>query len=180
MLTRKTARPGDLIAVTGYLGSAATGYEIIRHKTKIGKNATAAKRAFLRPEPRIIEGQLLLKAGIETAIDISDGLLSDLTHICQASRVSARLETTKIPIAPEVAAAFGKKALLTALSGGEDYELLFTGRPEIVEKVMKKAICPVTVIGEIIPGKDCHITVIDEAGKPLKWRMKGWEHFISK
>ncbi|MBN1366986.1 MAG: thiamine-phosphate kinase [Dehalococcoidales bacterium] len=180
LLTRNTAKPGDLIAVTGYLGSAATGYEIIHGKTKNGKNHTAAKKAFLRPEPRLTEGQLLLKYGIKTAIDVSDGLLSDLRHICKASRVSARLEAVKIPIAPEVAAAFGKKALLTALSGGEDYELLFTGKAEAIEKAARKAACSITVIGEIIAGKDGVISVVDEAGKPLKLSEKGWEHFVSK
>jgi thiamine-monophosphate kinase len=180
LLTRSAAKPGDLIAVTGYLGSAAAGFEIIRHKTKLGKNVTTAKNAFQRPEPRVFEGQLLLKSGIKTAIDVSDGLISDLTHICKASRVSARIEAEKIPIAPEVAAAFDKKALLMALSGGEDYELLFTGSPEAIKNVMEKAACPVTVIGEIIPGKDSKVTVVDETGKPLKLGQKGWEHFISK
>ena len=180
LLTRSTARPGDLVAVTGYLGSAATGYEIIRRKTKTGKNATAVKKAFLRPEPRIPEGQLLLKSGIKTAIDISDGLISDLTHICKASRVGAVINADRLPITPEVSAAFGKKALATALSGGEDYELLFTGLPEAIKNVMKKAACPVTIIGEITSGRDGKIKVVDEAGKPLKLSEKGWEHFVSK
>ncbi len=180
LLTRSAARPGDLIAVTGCLGSAAAGYEIIRSKTKTGRNATAAKRAFLRPEPRLAEGQLLLKSGIKTAIDVSDGLLSDLTHICKASHVSARVVAEKLPVAPEVAAVFGKKAILMALSGGEDYELLFTGTAEAVKNVSKKAGCPVTVIGEISAGKECSVTVVDAAGKPLKLSQKGWEHFVSK
>lgn len=181
LLTRNTAQPGDQIAVTGYLGTAVAGYEMIRQKLKLNNKTTAIlKRAFLRPEPRIDEGQLLLKTGIKTAIDVSDGLISDLTHICKASRVSARIEAENLPITPEMSAAFGKKALGMALSGGEDYELLFTGKPEIIAKVKQRAACPITVIGEILSGKSGVVTVVDSTGKPLKLSKKGWEHFVSK
>jgi thiamine-monophosphate kinase len=181
LLTRNTAQPGDLIAVTGYLGTAVAGYETLRRKLKFNNKTSAIlKSAFLRPEPRIDEGQLLLKTGIKTAIDVSDGLISDLTHICKASRVSARIEAEIVPIAPEMSAAFGNKALEIALSGGEDYELLFTGKPEIIAKVKQWAACPITVIGEILPGKTCEVTVVDSTGKPLKLSKKGWEHFVSK
>ena len=181
LLTRDTAKPGDLIAVTGFLGTAVAGYEILRGKLKFNaKSATTMKKAFLRPEPRLAEGQLLLKAGIKTAIDVSDGLIADLTHICKASGVSARIEAAKIPIAPTVTASFGAKALDMALSGGEDYELLFTGKPEAIEKVKQQAACPVTVIGEITAGKTDGVRVVDNTGKPIKSGKKGWEHFISK
>jgi thiamine-monophosphate kinase len=181
LLTRNTAQVGDLIAVTGYLGTAVAGYETLRRKLKFNNKTTAIlKSAFLRPEPRIDEGQLLLKTGVKTAIDVSDGLISDLTHICKASRVSARIEAENVPIAPEVSAAFGNKALEMALSGGEDYELLFTGKPEIIEKVKQRAACPITVIGEIVPGKTGEVTVVDGTGKPLKLSKRGWEHFVSK
>lgn len=181
LLTRNSAKPGDQIAVTGYLGSSIAGYETIRRKLKFKTKATnVMKKAFLRPEPRLSEGQLLLKTGINTAIDVSDGLLTDLTHICKASRVSARLNADSIPIAPEVTNSFGNNSLEMALSGGEDYELLFAGEPMAIEKAKKKATCPVTIIGEILTGKPGEVTLVDKVGKPLKVNKKGWEHFVSK
>jgi len=114
---------------------------------------------------------------VKTAIDISDGLIQDLGHICKASQVSARIEIDRVPIQPEVKANFSDEALELALSGGEDYELLFTAGTEVIDKVKKAASCPVTVIGEIVADETSRITLVDKEGKPFNLDKTGWEHF---
>jgi len=179
ILTRSSAKPGDLIAVTGHLGAAAAGLEMLTRKLKFAPQATARfRQAFFKPTPRIAEGQLLLEQGVKTAIDISDGLLADLNQICKASKVGAKIDAGRVPVEPLVKVSFGKQALELALAGGEDYELLFTAGAEIMEKVKQAAACPVTVIGEITANKG--VTVVDGKGKPLKISKAGWEHFTSR
>ena len=117
---------------------------------------------------------------MKTAIDISDGLISDLNHICKASQVSARIEVDRVPIQPIVKANFGERALELALSGGEDYELLFTASTEVIDIVRRAASCPITVIGEITPDKLGRITLIDSQGSPFNLNKAGWEHFATR
>ncbi len=181
VLTRATAEPDEQIAVTGYLGAAAAGLDMLTKQIQFDPEATAYLRgAFLRPYPRIAEGQLLVDRGVKTAIDISDGLITDLHQICKASRVGARIEVDRVPIQPAVKANFGDKSLEMALSGGEDYELLFTARPEVINKVKKAASCPITVIGEIMADKTAKITLIDGKGNPFNLGKSGWEHFTTR
>ena len=178
ILKRSTASPGDTIAITGYPGSAAAGLEMLTKKLQFGaETATYLRSAFMRPKPRITEGQLLLKLGITTAIDTSDGLLADLRHICEASGVSARVDVDRLPIHPAVSNNFGERARELALSGGEDYELLFTGSAEIVERVRAQMEYPVTAIGEITAGEPGKISVVDADGNPAEINKAGWEHF---
>jgi thiamine-monophosphate kinase len=180
MLTRSTARQGELVAVTGYLGAAAAGLEMLTKGLKFDPQATTCFRnAFLHPVPRIAEGQLLVNQGVKTAIDLSDGLISDLNQVCKASQASARVEIERVPIEPRVKAGFGERALELALSGGEDYELLFTGRAEVIDRVKRKATCPITVIGEIVTGNK-GVTVVDGQGKSVSLTKRGWEHFINR
>jgi thiamine-monophosphate kinase len=181
ILTRSAAKPGDKVAVTGELGAAAAGVKMLNRKLQFSPEATACfKKAFLHPYPRIAEGQLLVEQGVKTAIDISDGLISDLSHICKTSQVGARIEIDRVPIQPEVKVNFGDRALELALSGGEDYELLFTGGAEVIDKVKKVASCPVTVIGEIVADKTGKITLVDRKGKPFNLGKTGWEHFVPR
>ncbi len=181
ILTRSAAKPGEKVAITNYLGAAAVGLEMLTKQLQFDPEATAClKEAFLRPYPRIAEGQLLVEQGVKTAIDISDGLISDLNQICKASQVSARIEVDRVPIQSTVRANFGDKSLELALAGGEDYELLFTGSAEVVDKVTRAASCPVTVIGEIIANKVGEITLVDRKGNPINLPKAGWEHFTTK
>ncbi len=181
ILTRSAVKLGDKVAVTGYLGAAAAGVMMLNGKFQFSPEATACfKKAFLRPSPRIAEGQLLVEQGVKTAIDISDGLIQDLSHICKASQVGARIEIDRIPVQPEVRANFGDRALELALSGGEDYELLFTGSTEAIDKIKKVASCPVAIIGEIITDKTGEITLVDKNGKPFNLAKTGWEHFAPR
>ncbi len=179
ILTRSSAEPGELVAVTGYLGAAAAGLEMLKLRLKFEPQATACfDRAFLHPHTRIAEGQLLVEQGVKTAIDISDGLISDLNQICKASQVGARVEIDRVPIEPMVKAEFGEKSLELALSGGEDYELLFTAKAEVIDRVKRTASCPITAIGEIVAGKG--VTLVDHQGKPFNLGKAGWEHFTKR
>ena len=178
ILTRSTAEPGEQVAVTGYLGAAAAGAEMLTRQLQFEPEATTLLRnAFLHPFPRIAEGQLLVGQGVKTAIDISDGLVSDLSQICKASQVGARIEVDRVPIQPVAKANFGDKSLELALSGGEDYELLFTGSAEVINKVKRAASCPITVVGEIVADKIGGVTLVDSRGTPYSLRKAGWEHF---
>jgi len=177
-LRRSAAVPGDLMAVTGYLGSAAAGLKVLAGGLKVSPQAaTYLKKAHLQPQPRIRDGQLLVKQGVRAAIDVSDGLVADLGHVCAASKVGAIVRANAVPIHPQMREAFGEDALGLALGGGEDYELLFAASDRIIGEV-KAAIgadCPVTVIGEITGGAG--VVLLGEDGKPYHIDGPGWDHF---
>ena len=181
ILTRSAAKPGEQVAVTGYLGAAAAGSEMLAKQLNFNPEATTCLRdAFLHPHPRLVEGELLVDQGVKSAIDISDGLISDLKQICKASQVSARVEIERVPVEPTVRANFGDRALELALSGGEDYELLFTASTEVIDKVRTAASCPITVIGEIITDKIGEVILVDRKGNPFNLAKAGWEHFTTR
>jgi thiamine-monophosphate kinase len=140
MLRRSTARVGDLIFVTGPLGEAATGLKILRQGLDLAPDLKAPLvEAHLLPRPQLAAGRLLAQEGLATAlIDTSDGVATDLYHICQASGVGARIPATAVPISPRVqaaAAVLGLDPLHLALTGGEDYLLLFTSPPETAARL---------------------------------------------
>ncbi|MFC1957953.1 thiamine-phosphate kinase [Chloroflexota bacterium] len=178
LLTRSAAKAGDKVAVTSYLGASAAGLEMLTKKLDFAAEMAAPlKKAFLQPCPRIAEGQILVEQGVRAAIDISDGLISDLGHICKSSRVGARIETNRVPVHPAVQANFGGRALELALAGGEDYELLFTANADIIDKVKTATSCPITVIGDITDGKAGEITLVDGKGNQVNMPKRGWDHF---
>jgi len=184
ILTRSAAVPGDLIAVTGYLGSSAAGMRMLTHHYRFEPETMAfLRKAHLQPQPRVAEGQLLVRRGVLATIDISDGLVADLGHLCKASEVGAILKAAQVPIHPRVKAAFPKESLDFALSGGEDYELLFTASEEVIHSVKEevdktlRADCPISIIGEIRSEEG--VTLLDKEGQPFQIKEKGWEHFIS-
>ena len=178
MLTRSAARPGDEIAVTGNPGLAAAGLEIITKNSSLPPDVKdLLTRAFLTPFPRVAEGRALVAAGVRASIDISDGLLSDLRHICQASKVGARIEIDRLPLHPALKTAFPRRAIEFALSGGEDYELLFTAPPETMHKLQDSIKCRMTVIGKITAENAGEVKVIDSKGNPVDHSKMGWTHF---
>ena len=178
LLLRSNARPGDAIAVTGYLGGAVAGLKMLsRGLSPSAEIAASLRESFNKPTPRLAEGQLLVGHGIRTAIDISDGFLVDLRHICEMSRVSARIDVDRLPVLPPVRQVFGDKALEMALTGGEDYELLFTGDSDHITRIQAESPCPITVVGEITGGNPGEIRLFDSSGNPVKIRQSGWEHF---
>jgi len=181
ILTRSAARPGDRIAVTGHLGAAAAGLEMLTGELRFDPEAAAQLRGvFLHPVPRIAEGKLLGGQGVKAAIDISDGLVADLAHVCRASRVGARVEAERVPVHPAVKANFGDRSLELALGGGEDYELLFTAGAGTMAKVKETVSCPVTVIGEVVADRESKVTVVDARGRPWPMGRAGWEHFTAR
>lgn len=133
-ILRSGAKPGDLLFVTGTLGGAAGGLMMLESGYRYGSSDRARRDLIakqLRPVPRIEIGQRLAQTGAATAmIDLSDGLSSDLAHICRASGVGARIAVQDIPICPELAevGAAADQALALALNGGEDFELLFASK----------------------------------------------------
>jgi thiamine-monophosphate kinase len=180
-LTRSAAVPGDQIAVTGYLGLSAAGLRTLKQHLKFDVETTQLLRqAHLKPMPRVDEGQILLHHGVKAAIDISDGLIADLTHICQASKVSAGINQDELLIHPALKNNFKSDYLQLALSGGEDYELLFTASNQVIAQIKQTISCPVTVIGDITQGKPGQVTLIDADGGIIPWQKAGWEHFKSQ
>lgn len=143
-ILRSGAKAGDLIFVTGKLGGAAAGLKLletnVRLETASGGQSKLLKKQLV-PLPRIYAGQALGEKNLATSmIDLSDGLSSDLAHICQASKAGARIFSEKIPLSESlrsIAAAFEEK-LNYALNGGEDYELLFTANPKKISALYKK------------------------------------------
>jgi len=178
ILKRSTASPGDQIAVTGYLGLSAAALEMFKGKTiSDPKLQNVLRQAHFRPMPKVEEGQLLVKQGVKTAIDISDGLIADLDHICEFSKVNAKIKIEQVPVHPVVIKNFPNYQEL-ALSGGEDYELLFTADEATIARVKQTLNCPVTVIGDIIEEKlPRRVTVADSEGNIIPYKKMGWEHF---
>ena len=178
VLTRSAVAPGDRIAVTGYLGASGAGLVMLKKGLQLDEETTTCLReAHLKPYPRVAEGQVLAQHGVRAAIDLSDGLVSDLAKVCKASNVGARLFCHQIPIHPLVRKSFGDDCLNLALSGGEDYELLFTGRIEVMDRVRGLMPCPLSVIGEIVSEEPGKVRLFDEQGKEIGIERGGWEHF---
>jgi thiamine-monophosphate kinase len=176
---RSAARPGDKIAVTGTLGGSAAYVEMLEKKLLLDERCAASlKKTFLHPYPRVKEGQLLVKEGIKAGMDISDGVASDMKHICRASHVGAVIEARLVPVNPTVKACFStKETLELALGGGEDYELLFTGDEAAIARVNAKSDIPITIIGDVVAEHPGELTVVDADGKPVALGRTGWDHF---
>jgi thiamine-monophosphate kinase len=188
MLTRAGARPGDRLLVTGSLGAAVTAllaYTTTDHTALPAEAAAAlgeARRAMVTPQPRVREGLALAATGQVTAmLDISDGLAGDLGHLCQRSGVGAEVELAALPVdaaTRTLAQALGRDPLHTALTSGDDYELLFTARPEGVAQALEavRAVGGVaTVIGEITDAAS-GMRVRVQNGKQLALQAQGWDH----
>jgi thiamine-monophosphate kinase len=177
LLTRSAARPGQQVAVTGALGASGAWLAALRQKTHLDPGVAATlRRAHLRPEPRIEAGQRLRLAGVRCAIDISDGLVADLRQVCRASGAAARLDAENIPIHPAARRSFPHQCLDLALSGGEEYELLFTAPPDTIHALQRQLPNGATVVGEILDGPAGQITVVGPDGE-LDLKSGGWDHF---
>lgn len=178
VLSRSAAKLGDKIAVTNTLGTSAAGLNMLTRGLKFPSKATTElRRAHLQPYPRVTEGQKLVAYGVKAGMDISDGLVGDLTHICEASRVGARLNIDLVPVSPVVKKYFKGKAIELALNGGEDYELLFTASARVIQKLKRNPDCPVTIIGEITAKNPGKVILVDKAGDPINLKRKGWDAF---
>lgn len=183
VLFRHTARPGDAIVITGPLGESGAGLELLRHSLDIPRKiGQPLVRAHLEPRPHIREGRALASSGACTAaIDVSDGLSSDLRHLCVDSGVGAVIYEDRIPRSEalqQAADMIGKQPMDLILGGGEDYVLIAALKPDMVERVREIAeeegwrIFP---IGEFTAGRGMELVRLD--GTRRSFTAEGWDHF---
>lgn len=189
IVKRSGAKDKDLICVSGDLGAAYLGLQVLEREKAVFKAAPEAQPDLegfdyllerqLKPEPRIdIVKQLAELDVVPTSmIDISDGLASELKHICKASNVGCRIYEHKIPIDPltiSTAEEFNSDPTISALNGGEDYELLFTIDAKDLEKVQKiKDISPVGYITDVSEGQYMQV----QSGNLIELKAQGWNAF---
>lgn len=186
---RAGASPGDQIFVTGSLGAAAAGLRLIERGAHLAEQNLADEDSQkldhvllrqLRPEPRVGWGIVLGEERLATAmIDLSDGLSSDLNHLCAASNVGALIDSSLLPIDEHVVELCGRRALdplQLALHGGEDFELLFTVKPENVKRLPRRVDgVEIKRIGEITATSEG--VRISEGSRIWELRPGGWKHF---
>jgi len=179
-LRRSGAKPGDILYVTGSLGGAAAELgAMLSGLARITRANAANGHPHLFPQPRIATGRTLLRRKLATAcIDVSDGLSTDLAHLCRASGVAAQVEQAAIPLHPLTRRLGAGAALNAALHGGEDYELLFAA-PASTRMPYKIAGVPITRIGRFIPkrAKQPLMTLLAPDGSRATLESRGWEHF---
>jgi thiamine-monophosphate kinase len=179
---RSGARPGDLLCISGRLGEAELGWRLIQRKLHKRKRWAGLLKKHFYPEPRLALGEWLSAHRYATSmIDTSDGLSTDLGHICRASGVGATVRASKIPMVrvPLELRRLGLDPLSLALNGGEDYELLFTVLKKSSARLPNKFKgVPVTVIGEITREKKIVLLGPDGVGTTLQPR--GWDPFRKK
>jgi thiamine-monophosphate kinase len=186
---RNGAKPGDLICITGDLGAAYLGLQILEREKKIWlehpelqpnlENSQYVIERQLKPEARkdVIEVFRKIQLKPTAMMDISDGLSSDIFHICKQSGTGALLEETGVPIRPDVqlqAIEFRLDPITCALSGGEDYELLFTIDPKDVDKI--KYLPDIYIAGEMLNAAD-GVKLHTKGGKLHELKAQGWRHF---
>lgn len=177
-LRRDTARPGDQVAVTGRLGNSGGGLKLLLAGQDTPERAADFLiQAHRRPEPAVAAGQILAQAGVLTAMDVSDGLADDLSKLCLASGVAARIYAGRMPIHPLLRTAFPGESLALALHGGEDYVLLFTAPPAVMAKTMPLLDKGAAVIGEVTAGPAGQVTLVDTEGGAAVIGRAGWDHF---
>ncbi|WEN16216.1 thiamine-phosphate kinase [Rhodanobacter sp. AS-Z3] len=181
-LVRSGARIGDAVLVTGTLGDAAAGLQALQQPLA-DDDSRANLRAFLierlnRPMPRLSAG-VALRGKASACVDVSDGLLADLGHICADSGVAAEIDAALLPRSSALMALYDEaSALQFALSGGDDYELCFTVPAQRVADVqadLSRLGCGVTRIGRIVEGDGVRVRAVD--GEWMTTNHAGWEHF---
>jgi thiamine-monophosphate kinase len=180
-ITRRGAKAGDDIYVTGTIGDSALGLHLLK-RGSVGKTGQAE---FLvsrhhQPTARLAVGSFLAREGLATAmIDVSDGLVQDLGHICKASGVGAVIWEDNVPLSAAYRKLAGNSGTKLALTGGEDYELLFCARPRDrtrITKIQQRTRTPVTRIGTCT-ASGTGVRVIDRAGKRVAVTFQGYDHF---
>lgn len=180
-LTRRGARAGDVVLVTGTLGDAAGGLHLLQRHARVdegdGRAAYLIERLH-RPTPRLAAG-LALRERASACIDVSDGLLADLGHICQESGLGAEIESELLPRSSMLMASFDENTVRDlALAGGDDYELCFTVPPSLLAEVqsdLARMGCGATRIGRMVEGEG--VRVRDANGDWMETTQRGWDHF---
>ncbi|MGH1470591.1 MAG: thiamine-phosphate kinase [Cellvibrionaceae bacterium] len=180
-LRRDGARVGDMVYVTGELGDAAAAVAVIKKTLDVGKSAFSFFMSrYYRPTPKIAEGRLLSSIA-SAAIDISDGLVADLGHICKASGVGAVIDLDRIPVSEPLKKLASKEQIVKwTLSGGDDYQLCFTVPAEqtaMIEQMIDSKKLEAVAIGEITRGSK---VISMSKGKEISLKQTGYQHFESK
>jgi thiamine-monophosphate kinase len=164
-ILRRGAQPGDLVFVSGTIGDSGAGLAAL-----LAKKRSPLIARYRVPEPRTVLGRKL--RGLATAaLDVSDGLIADLAHIADLSKVHIAVDAARIPRGSTLSPA-------EAATAGDDYEIAFTARRAKRAKVLaaaKAARTQVTEIGFVMPGRG--IALLDPAGKPIALKKTGWRHF---
>ncbi len=180
-LKRRDARVGDAVYVTGTIGDGALGLAVLRGELDgLAESSRAALAERYRlPRPRFALGMQLVGLA-HAAIDVSDGLIADLGHICETSGLGAHVEAGRIPLSPgaQQALILDPSRMESIVGGGDDYELLFTAPESCAAQIEERArACdiPVTAIGRMTAGSG--VTVVDNDGRPLASRVSGYRHF---
>ena len=171
-MLRSGARLSDLLAVTGELGASAVGLLILQRG---GRAPERLVRKHLRPEPRVEVGLAAARLGVHAAIDLSDGLASDVRRVCEMSGVGCRVDLDHLPIAPDtrrISESLGCDPETLAATGGEDYELLFAAPERTLDALSRESNISITVVGEVIRGGATFL----RGGKPVEG-LTGWDHF---
>ncbi|MBF0370992.1 MAG: thiamine-phosphate kinase [Magnetococcales bacterium] len=179
---RSGAQVGDLIYLSGTIGDAALGYAGKREWFDDEQDWLYLQDRLNRPQPRVELGQLLRERGLAHAmLDVSDGLVADLGHLCKASNMGAEIHTEKLPLSPPVRALLterGDEILQLILTGGEDYELLFTAphsaRKELAKMATHASISLADVGRMVLDGSGLSLF---QSGTPLDVGKGGWRHF---
>jgi thiamine-monophosphate kinase len=183
ILTRSGARAGDRVFVSGMIGDGMLGLKSLRgelmHLSAPDRAALAER--YRLPAPRLALGRALSAEALATAaLDVSDGLVADMGHICAASDLAAKLDAAAVPHSAAGARAIDADAGLLArsLTGGDDYELLFTVAPDragAVQALARDLKLPLTPIGRMVAGQG--VRVFDGGGEEIALPSKGWAHF---
>lgn len=180
-LRRSGGKAGDAILVTGWPGQAAAGLRQLRQDP--GQTDPELRRAYLTPSPRLAMGRAAMRSGLASAmLDISDGLLGDLNHICQQSRTGALIQAASLPVSPALAraaAAWGQAPLDLVLGDSDDYELIITcppgNLPGLKAALAAAGQAPVWEVGRLTPpGQGLELALPGGGRRPL--RPRGWDH----
>lgn len=171
LLRRDGARADQAIALSGPLGDSAAGLRRLREGAPADDPLV---RAHLRPRPPLALGREAARRGIPCAIDISDGLLQDLGHVCRASGLGAVLRAAEIPLSAELRSAYPQEALALACSGGEDYQLLLVGPREVLGRLEGQG--PLAIVGEMTPDPEHRPRLLDREGREITPAAAGWDH----
>ena len=170
---RSGARVGDLLAVTGELGASAAGLLALEEEKE---GFERLQERHLRPRPRVEFGLAAARLGVGAMIDLSDGLASDVRHVCEASGLGCRVDLDLLPISDDtrgLAASLGRDPVVLAATGGEDYELLVSAPEQVLMTLAETVGVSVTIVGEVTEAG----VEFRRGGEEVE-RLSGWDHFV--